>query len=551
MDNRNTIQLGNNIKNFRVEKILGQGGFGITYLARDGKLDRYLAIKEYFPAEFVVRGENDSVYPRSDEDTELFEWGLERFLNEGRTLAKFKHPNIVRVIDYIEENNTAYILMEYEHGREFQSILKERKTITPDEILNTFLPLLDGLELIHNESFIHRDIKPANIFIRENNSPLLIDFGSARQRVASKTNTLTALISPGYAPFEQYGQADSDKQGPWTDIYALGACMYRALFGRSPLDAITRAEDRVSGHGDPVMKATELGKDKYPNELLEAIDYALEFLPKDRPQSISEWKQCLLSGRTATVDEIEETIKIGNTDSINTIKINIDKERKEDADKDIVNSTNNLPCDTPPVRLAVTNFLILGMLTLWAYTAYVFTERITDVLLMNNKGFTSKLKYIFSGIYISVGLFILSWIVPNVFGGFQYVESYMLPAIFVSSAIYYLNTLAFILWSTKKIKFYEKGMINIPKKVEGNAELKRANDYVLKWEIIDNNVTLFLIISLPIIFSPYFLAKVFYSGASNAIILSLPIVIMLLGGIYHVWGTRLLVNIYNQLNNMN
>jgi len=551
MDNRNTIQLGNNIKNFRVEKILGQGGFGITYLARDGKLDRYLAIKEYFPAEFVVRGENDSVYPRSDEDTELFEWGLERFLNEGRTLAKFKHPNIVRVIDYIEENNTAYILMEYEHGREFQSILKERKTITPDEILNTFLPLLDGLELIHNESFIHRDIKPANIFIRENNSPLLIDFGSARQRVASKTNTLTALISPGYAPFEQYGQADSDKQGPWTDIYALGACMYRALFGRSPLDAITRAEDRVSGHGDPVMKATELGKDKYPNELLEAIDYALEFLPKDRPQSISEWKQCLLSGRTATVDEIEETIKIGNTDSINTIKINIDKERKEDADKDIVNSTNNLPCDTPPVRLAVTNFLILGMLTLWAYTAYVFTECITDVLLMNNKGFTSKLKYIFSGIYISVGLFILSWIVPNVFGGFQYVESYMLPAIFVSSAIYYLNTLAFILWSTKKIKFYEKGMINIPKKVEGNAELKRANDYVLKWEIIDNNVTLFLIISLPIIFSPYFLAKVFYSGASNAIILSLPIVIMLLGGIYHVWGTRLLVNIYNQLNNMN
>jgi len=551
MDNRNTIQLGNNIKNFRVEKILGQGGFGITYLARDVKLDRYLAIKEYFPAEFVVRGENDSVYPRSDEDTELFEWGLERFLNEGRTLAKFKHPNIVRVIDYIEENNTAYILMEYEHGREFQSILKERKTITPDEILNTFLPLLDGLELIHNEGFIHRDIKPANIFIRENNSPLLIDFGSARQRVASKTNTLTALISPGYAPFEQYGQADSDKQGPWTDIYALGACMYRALFGRSPLDAITRAEDRVSGHGDPVMKATELGKDKFPNELLEAIDYALEFLPKDRPQSISEWKQCLLSGRTATVDEIEETIKIGNTDSINTIKINIDKERKEDADKDIVNSTNNLPCDTPPVRLAVTNFLILGMLTLWAYTAYVFTERITDVLLMNNKGFTSKLKYIFSGIYISVGLFILSWIVPNVFGGFQYVESYMLPAIFVSSAIYYLNTLAFILWSTKKIKFYEKGMINIPKKVEGNAELKRANDYVLKWEIIDNNVTLFLIISLPIIFSPYFLAKVFYSGASNTIILSLPIVIMLLGGIYHVWGTRLLVNIYNQLNNMN
>ena len=122
---RNAIPIGEKIGAYRIENILGQGGFGITYLARDEKLDRYLAIKEYFPSEFSKREENGTVYPQSEGEEEIYEWGLERFLNEGKTLAKFKHPNIVRVIDYLEENNTAYIIMEYEHGNDLQNILKE------------------------------------------------------------------------------------------------------------------------------------------------------------------------------------------------------------------------------------------------------------------------------------------------------------------------------------------------------------------------------------------------------------------------------------------
>jgi serine/threonine protein kinase len=286
---RNALPLGGTIGSYRIERILGQGGFGITYLAYDEKLDRQSAIKEYFPTEFSRREADGNVYPQSEEKESVFAWGMGRFLNEGKTLAKFKHPNIVRVIDYLEDNHTAYIIMEYEHGNDLQTILKEKKTLSAGGVLEIFRPLLDGLALVHQAGFIHQDIKPANIFIRMDGSPVLIDFGSARQGLASKTRTLTTLVSPGYAPFELYNAEGPGQQGPWTDIYALGASMYKSLFGRAPPDAVSRAEERVAGHPDPYMSALTVGGDEYPTTLLQAIDRALALLPDERPQTIKAW----------------------------------------------------------------------------------------------------------------------------------------------------------------------------------------------------------------------------------------------------------------------
>ena len=164
----------------RSSKILGQGGFGITYLAYDSNLDEDVAIKEYLPIELAVREGDYSVHPVSEDHGNNFQWGLERFISEARTLTRFKHPNIVRVRNVFEDNNTAYMVMEYEEGESLQELLSRRKTMEEAEILNILLPILGGLQLIHEKKFIHRDIKPANIFIRKDGSPVLLDFGSAR-----------------------------------------------------------------------------------------------------------------------------------------------------------------------------------------------------------------------------------------------------------------------------------------------------------------------------------------------------------------------------------
>jgi serine/threonine protein kinase len=534
---RNALPIGYEIGNFRIEKILGQGGFGITYLARDEKLDRNLAIKEYFPSEFSKREDDNSVYPQSQNEEDAYRWGLERFLNEGKTLAKFKHPNIVRVIDYLEYNNTAYIIMEYEHGRDLQSILKERKKLDLEETLNIFLPLLNGLSLVHKEGFIHRDIKPANIFIRENGSPVLIDFGSARQGMATKTKTLTTLVSPGYAPFEQYNADSSSKQGPWTDIYAMGASMYRTLFGRSPLDAVSRAEKRLSGQDDPYLSAVYIGKDHYRISILESIDKALAFMSNDRPQTIEEWIDILQADTPAYIQNDDEE----------TVKIEPIKEDLSHNDKKQTNNTSQVNEQT--LRLAITQYIVIGMLTLWSYTAFMLTSSLIKYCSnINEININNNSKFIFSGAYILVFLLVLSWIVPNVFMGQTLGEKYILIIVFISALIFYVNTFAFVLWFMKKIKNLDKLMLNNQIKFDSLEEdkIKTArNKLIVNWEKIDNNIALFLIISLPIIFSPYVSAKLFFSSISEYLLLALPVIVMSLGGLFHVWGTRLLINTYN------
>jgi len=285
---RNALKPGHKILWYEIKEVLGQGGFGITYLAHDPNLDKYVAIKEYLPIELAVRDTDSAVYPITADYNEQYQWGLSRFINEARTIAQFNHPNIVRVHSVTEENNTAYMVMSYENGQCLQKILDMKKILDEENLLNILIGLLDGLRLIHNSGFIHRDIKPDNIFIRNDGSPLLLDFGSARQALAEKSKSITSVVSPGYAPFEQY-QNDPSSQGPWTDIYALGATLYRCIYGRAPADALNRSNAIVKSGKDSYVAAIELGSDRYSLPFLQCIDSALNFDKNKRPQNVNQW----------------------------------------------------------------------------------------------------------------------------------------------------------------------------------------------------------------------------------------------------------------------
>ncbi|GEM_PF-1804275 len=293
-DNRNALPIGYRLENYQIQGVLGDGGFGITYLAKDTQLDALVALKEYLPNELAVRQTDDyTVQPKSQTDADDFAWGLERFVKEAQTLAQFKHPNIVRVLHFFQAHNTAYIVMEYEQGQSLADFLKQGDTATEEE-LKAFLPtLLDGLETVHNAGYLHRDIKPSNVYIRQKDrSPLLIDFGSARYDLGSRSRSVTMIVTPGYAPFEQY-QSDSGQQGAWTDIYATGAVLYRFVSGKIPSEATERVSAIMRNKSDPLKPAVEAGRGQYSEPFLAAIDWALAVNEQDRPPSIKAWRNQL------------------------------------------------------------------------------------------------------------------------------------------------------------------------------------------------------------------------------------------------------------------
>jgi serine/threonine protein kinase len=269
--------------------VLGQGGFGITYLARDTNLDRAVAIKEYLPVEVAQRRSDGTVRSRTETLGERYRWGLERFIGEAQTLAQFDHPSIVRVHAVFEAQNTAYMVMRFEEGENLGRLLERRGTLPETELLQVLFPILDGLQFVHDANFIHRDIKPENIHLREDGSPVLLDFGSARQSL-NRNHTMTVLVARGYAPLEQY-YGTADAQGPWTDIYSLAATCYRAISGQAPADALERIKGVLGSVQEVLVPASEVGRGRYSPQLLKAIDHALEMTERDRPQSIAEWRK--------------------------------------------------------------------------------------------------------------------------------------------------------------------------------------------------------------------------------------------------------------------
>lgn len=290
---------------YRVESILGQGGFGITYLANDTNLKHKVAIKEFFPFNIARRASDHTILNSSPD---IYKWGLSHFISEAQTLAKCGHRNIVSVNSVFEANGTAYIVMEYIRGQSLKSAINNHWQPDEPELKRFVFALMDGLSHIHDRGFIHRDIKPDNIILRENMNPVLVDFGSARQ----SNNEMTSLVSSGYTPFEQYDiSRKSNKQGPWTDIYSLGATMYTVITGKCPVDSVTRLGSLQQGTSDPLPRISKLAVKGYSAKFLKAIDSALAVQPKDRPQSIEEWKALFSDSTSVHIDH--QTVNITDT----------------------------------------------------------------------------------------------------------------------------------------------------------------------------------------------------------------------------------------------
>ena len=277
---------GTRIRDFEFHRVLGHGGFGITYLGWNVTLDIPVAIKEYLPTDLAARKGDQSVVPQSSQVVSDFQWGLERFLDEARTLARLQHPNIVRVHQYFEAHGTAYIAMDYVEGEDLSAYLTRKGTLQEAELKGILYPLLDALEVIHGADFLHRDIKPGNIVLRDvDGSPVLLDFGAARQAIGAKSRSVTSIVTPGYAPIEQY--SSRGRQGAWTDIYALGGVCYRALTGQVPDDATDRMRQ------DPLVPVAQRCAGQASRGFLSAIDVALSVDEGDRPQSVAAWRAAL------------------------------------------------------------------------------------------------------------------------------------------------------------------------------------------------------------------------------------------------------------------
>ena len=291
-----TLPEGTRIRDYKITGLIGEGGFGIVYLAYDVSLQRRVAIKEYLPSSMASRANTSmAVVVKSTRHQETFALGLKSFLNEARLLARFDHPSLVKVYRFWEENNTAYMVMPYYEGPTLKKVLADLGHAPDEAALRTWLrPLLDALAVMHAAHCFHRDIAPDNILLTAS-GPLLLDFGAARRVIGDMTHALTVVLKPGFAPIEQYGESSAMTQGAWTDLYALASVVYAAVTGHAPVSSVERLMD------DRLRPLSELAAGRYSEPFLTAIDAALALRPADRPQTVAAFR-ALLDGREAHVE---------------------------------------------------------------------------------------------------------------------------------------------------------------------------------------------------------------------------------------------------------
>ena len=320
------------IGRYTIEGVLGQGGFGITYLGIDELHEKKVAIKEFFPQGIVTRNieYRDTVTVTFVGEKDNYEKGKERFLKEARTMAKFsKDEGIVKALDFFEINNTAYIVMEYLEGITLKQYLRENQRIAPEDLIELLVPLIESLDEIHSQGMIHRDISPDNIMVLPDGRIKLMDFGAARDYTEFGEKSLSIVLKPGYAPPEQY--QTHGIQGPWTDIYALCATMYKCITGENPPDAIERVME------DSLKKISEFGIAIPPQEE-EAIIKGMSVSAKDRYQDIKDFCEDLYGGYEETPASENEEIEIEQV----LIKENVEnKVKKKTSVQEVKSKTDN------------------------------------------------------------------------------------------------------------------------------------------------------------------------------------------------------------------
>ena len=335
------LPAGTVLREWRLEEVLGVGGFGIVYKARGIYFDELVAIKEYFPSSISDRDSEDTVVPIDSDAEEVHALGLKKFVEEAKLLWNLstptRHPNIVSVRSLFEIHGTAYIVMDFEDGISLSRMLKQGRRFNERSLWNILRPIAQGLERAHRVGVLHRDIKPPNILINEDNRPVLIDFGSARFTTAEATSTNVTFHTPPYAAIEQY--VKTYEQGPWTDIYALGVVMYECVTGEKPAEVLERLH---AGMGNPLAGGKWPG---YGKKFLAAIDAAMVVKPEDRPQSIGDWLASFgksLEDEAETEDgsddatrfiaqqvETEEIIPVGTTDASNLVETGVPADPKQ------------------------------------------------------------------------------------------------------------------------------------------------------------------------------------------------------------------------------
>jgi serine/threonine protein kinase len=290
---RYALPKGTRVSDYRIESYMGRGGFAITYRARcqDGQ---NVAVKEYFPRRCAVRTPENCVIASSSGEEHEFNWGRRRFILEAEHLSRLHHRGIVRFQNIVEANGTLYLVTEYIPGATLEAVLKQFQRLDEHWLLKILVPTLDAVEAVHRHGIIHRDIKPANIIVRPDETPVLIDFGASREITGGK---FTVVKTEGYAPWEQYHKfGRNGGQGPWTDVYALGATCWRCISGGIPSSAADRFRkiyDQKGPGEDPLLPAVKAGEGRYSPSLLAAIDRAMAVRPDDRFRSVAQFREAI------------------------------------------------------------------------------------------------------------------------------------------------------------------------------------------------------------------------------------------------------------------